>query len=74
MGYSYPPTAADYAMSAANDAQRENKSLGKRVDELEAEMRAALFFIERLLEEMPQEFLDKVRGDLEEMNDRNPSV
>lgn len=31
----YPPTAADYAMSAAENAAKENRGLKERVSELE---------------------------------------
>jgi hypothetical protein len=35
MGEWQPPTAADYAWAAADDAKRENASLGERVTALE---------------------------------------
>ena len=36
MGELYPPTSADYAWEAANDAQRENQRLKARIQKLEA--------------------------------------
>lgn len=45
MGDLSPPTAADYAWNAALDAQRDNKSLERRVSELEGRVAE----LERLL-------------------------
>jgi hypothetical protein len=42
---SNPPTAADYAWAAADSAQAENRSLAKRVTELEREMQEVLYVL-----------------------------
>lgn len=48
MGELYPPTAADYAWSAANDAKKENEELRHQVDGLRREMKSLRESVDRL--------------------------
>lgn len=48
MGEMYPPTMADYAYSAANEAHEKNKKLDLRVSELEKRFEKLEKYVNRL--------------------------